>query len=151
MRNNFNNWQLFPIAFGTNCLLFCCCLMISACTQDYQPKPKGYNRLVLPKEEYRLLPDTLPLISLTLYSKSAKLLKDTSWMSETILGNDLLPGIESEYPYYLQPKRLHGKEAVLRGELMNDALQSYRQTTDQGVNAIDELITKTRRRRAKQR
>jgi gliding motility-associated lipoprotein GldD len=111
--------------------------MISACTQDYQPKPKGYNRLVLPKAEYRLLPDTLPYQFE--YSKSAKLLKDTSWISERHWVEIYYPELKANI--HITYKQLHGKEAVLK-ELLNDA---YNLTSKQQIkaNAIDELITKT--------
>ncbi|MGB3586003.1 MAG: gliding motility lipoprotein GldD [Tunicatimonas sp.] len=35
-------------------------LSIAACTTDYVPKPKGYNRVDLPEHSYVSLPDTLP-------------------------------------------------------------------------------------------
>jgi gliding motility-associated lipoprotein GldD len=51
-----------------------------SCGTDYVPKPKGYNRILLPPPEYQSLPDTLPYDFE--YSKYAKLLKDTSWITE---------------------------------------------------------------------
>src|SRR5882672_9116980 len=54
--------------------------LLTSCSSDFQPKPKGYNRLILPKEEYRMLPDSLPYSFE--YSKHAKLLRDSSWISE---------------------------------------------------------------------
>jgi len=111
--------------------------LLSACSPDYQPKPKGYNRLVLPKAEYRLLPDTLPYQFE--YSKSAKLLKDTSWISERHWVEIYYPQLKANI--HITYKKLSGKEAVLK-ELLNDA---YNLTSKQQIkaNAIDELITKT--------
>ena len=113
------------------------CLLISSCTTDYQPKPKGYNRLVLPKTEYQLLPDTLPYQFE--YSKSAKLLKDTSWISERHWVEIYYPELKANI--HITYKQVRGKEAVLK-ELLNDA---YNLTSKQQIkaNAIDELITKT--------
>jgi len=133
MKNNFFNFQ-FSIF---NYLLIAYCLLIISCTTDYQPKPKGYNRLVLPKAEYQLLPDTLPYQFE--YSKSAKLLKDTSWISERHWVEIYYPELKANI--HITYKQLRGKEAVLK-ELLNDA---YNLTTKQQIkaNAIDELITKT--------
>jgi len=113
------------------------CLLISSCTTDYQPKPKGYNRLVLPKTEYQLLPDTLPYQFE--YSKSAKLLKDTSWISERHWVEIYYPELKANI--HITYKQVRGKDAVLK-ELLNDA---YNLTAKQQIkaNAIDELIIKT--------
>jgi gliding motility-associated lipoprotein GldD len=126
------------LQFAFTCLLpLALCLLINSCSSDYQPKPKGYNRLVLPKEEYRLLPDTLPYQFE--YSKSAKLLRDTSWISERHLVEIYYPELKSNI--HITYKQLRGREAILK-ELLNDA---YNLTAKQQIkaSAIDELITKT--------
>jgi gliding motility-associated lipoprotein GldD len=112
-------------------------LVASSCAPDYQPKPKGYNRLVLPREEYRLLPDTLPYQFE--YSKSARLLKDTSWISERHWVEIYYPELKANI--HITYKLVHGREAVLK-ELLNDA---YNLTAKQQIkaSAIDELIIKT--------
>ncbi|MEM6644217.1 MAG: gliding motility lipoprotein GldD, partial [Bacteroidota bacterium] len=51
-----------------------------SCTTEYLPKPKGYNRIDLPVAAYVPLPDSFPYYFE--YSKHAKLLPDTSWISE---------------------------------------------------------------------
>lgn len=132
MRNRFYRSVLFPIAIGTSC-----CLLIFSCSPDYQPKPKGYNRLVLPKAEYQLLPDTLPYQFE--YSKHARLLKDTSWISERHWVEIYYPELKANI--HITYKQVRGKEAVLK-ELLNDA---YNLTSKQQIkaSAIDELITVT--------
>ncbi len=127
MRSKFKSW-LLPIAY---------CLLAVSCTTDYQPKPKGYNRLILPKADYQLLPDTLPYQFE--YSKSARLLKDTSWISERHWVEIYYPELKANI--HITYKQLRGREAVLK-ELLNDA---YNLTAKQQIkaNAIDELITKT--------
>lgn len=55
-------------------------LLVWACGSDYAPKPKGYNRFILPEHAYQNLPDTLPYQFE--YSKHAQLLKDTSWIRD---------------------------------------------------------------------
>lgn len=112
-------------------------LFLSSCTTDYQPKPKGYNRLLLPKTEYRLSPDTLPYQFE--YSKYAKLLKDTSWISERHWVEIYYPDLKATI--HITYKQVRGKNVLLK-ELLNDA---YNLTSKQQIkaNAIDELITKT--------
>jgi gliding motility-associated lipoprotein GldD len=121
------------------CLLFVAgvCFFMSSCSTDYQPKPKGYNRLILPKQEYQLLPDTLPYSFE--YSKHAKLLKDTSWISERHWVEIYYPELKANI--HITYKKVLGKEALLK-ELLNDA---YNLTSKHQIkaNAIDEVIVTT--------
>jgi len=55
-------------------------LAMAACKRDYMPKPKGYNRIILPPHEYVALPDTFPYFFE--YSKYARIYPDTSWITE---------------------------------------------------------------------
>lgn len=140
MRNKFGRWPIIKsrLRFALACVLPTgCCLLLNSCSSDYQPKPKGYNRLVLPKAEYRPLPDTLPYQFE--YSKSAKLLRDTSWISERHWVEIYYPELKATI--HITYKLVRGKEALLK-ELLNDA---YNLTSKQQIKAtaIDELITKT--------
>jgi gliding motility-associated lipoprotein GldD len=112
-------------------------LFLFSCATEYQPKPKGYNRLVLPKQEYRPLPDSLPYQFQ--YSKHARLLRDSSWISERHWVEIYYPELKANI--HITYKKVGGKEAVLK-ELMNDA---YNLTSKQQIkaNAIDETITQT--------
>lgn len=112
-------------------------IFLTSCTTEYQPKPKGYNRLILPRQEYRALPDSLPYQFQ--YSKHARLLKDTSWISERHWVEIYYPDLKANI--HITYKKVGGKEAVLK-ELMNDA---YNLTSKQQIkaNAIDETITQT--------
>jgi gliding motility-associated lipoprotein GldD len=114
-----------------------CIFFLASCSADYQPKPKGYNRLILPQQEYRSLPDSLPYQFE--YSKSAKLLKDTSWISEKHWVEIYYPTLKANI--HITYKKVNGKEEVLK-ELLNDA---YNLTSKQQIkaNGIDEVITKT--------
>lgn len=58
-------------------LTFC---LLSACSTDFVPKPKGYNRIDLPPHEYLVLKETHPYVFE--YSAHAQILKDTSGFSE---------------------------------------------------------------------
>ncbi len=54
---------------------------IASCKQDtIVPKPKGYNRIILPPATYTALPDSLPYYFE--YSNQSKILRDSSWISE---------------------------------------------------------------------
>ncbi|HRW98062.1 MAG TPA: gliding motility lipoprotein GldD [Cyclobacteriaceae bacterium] len=112
-------------------------LLASACQTDYQPKPKGYNRLVLPEPAYQSLPDSLPYAFE--YSTHAILLKDTSWVRER-------HWVEISYPelkatIHITFKRLQHSEELLK-EYLNDA---YTLTAKHQIKAyaIDESITRT--------
>ncbi len=110
---------------------------LSSCSADYQPKPKGYNRLILPKQEYQSLPDSLPYKFD--FSTSAKLMKDTSWISEKHWVEIYYPTLKANI--HITYKKVNGKEAILK-ELLNDA---YNLTSKQQIkaNEIDEVITRT--------
>ena len=112
-------------------------LFFFACTRDYQPKPKGYNRLVLPSQEYRMSPDSLPYSFQ--YSTHAKLLRDSSWFSERHWVEIYYPELKANI--HITYKRLNNREDFLK-ELLDD---SYNLTSKQQIKAsgIDELIIVT--------
>ncbi len=56
------------------------CLLLSSCSEEYNPKPKGYNRIELAKHEYKKLDANHPYTFE--YSTSATILKDSSWLAE---------------------------------------------------------------------
>jgi gliding motility-associated lipoprotein GldD len=118
-------------------LFFLITILFSGCTKDYQPKPKGYNRLLLPAQEYRLSPDSLPYQFE--YSTSARLLRDSSWVSEKYWIEIYYPELKANI--HITYKRLNNKEDFLKA-LLND---SYNLTSKQQIkaSAIDELITVT--------
>jgi len=112
-------------------------LALSACQTEYSPKPKGYNRLILPPPAYQSTPDTLPYFFK--YSTYADLKKDTSWVREK-------HWVEISYPelkatVHVTYKQLENSEELLK-EYLNDA---YVLTAKHQVKAyaIDESITKT--------
>jgi gliding motility-associated lipoprotein GldD len=112
-------------------------LLAVACTRDYQPKPKGYNRFVLPEPAYVPLPDSLPYFFE--YSAHARLLKDTSWIRDR-------NWVEIYYPQWkanihVTYYRVHGSEKKLK-ELMGDA---YTLTAKHQIKAsgIDETLVRT--------
>jgi gliding motility-associated lipoprotein GldD len=118
----FLSWGLFFIS-----------LVLASCKGDYKPKPKGYNRLVLPVAEYQPAPDTLPYGFE--YSKHARLLDDTSWISERHWIEIYYPELKANI--HITYKKLNSKEDLLK-TLLNDA---YRLTSKQQIKAyaIDEV------------
>lgn len=118
----FLSWGLFFIS-----------LVLAGCKGDYKPKPKGYNRLVLPAAEYQPAPDTLPYSFE--YSKHARLLDDTSWISERHWIEIYYPELKANI--HITYKKLNSKEDLLK-TLLNDA---YRLTSKQQIKAyaIDEV------------
>lgn len=111
--------------------------VLASCTRDYQPKPKGYNRLILPPLEYQMAPDSLPYSFE--YSTHAKLLRDSSWFSEKHWVEIYYPELKANL--HITYKKLNNREDFLR-ELLDD---SYNLTAKQQIKAsgIDEVITKT--------
>lgn len=104
-----------------------------SCTQDYLPKPKGYNRIILPDPAYQSLPDTFPYDFE--YSKYARLLKDTSWISEKYW-------IDLHYPKLGAHVQITYKP-INKDSLVEDYLSdSYRLTAKHNVKAyaIDEKV-----------
>jgi gliding motility-associated lipoprotein GldD len=112
-------------------------IILSACQQEYLPKPLGYNRLVLPQPVYHSLPDTLPYTFE--YSKHAKLLADTSRLHERFWIEIYYPEIKANV--HVTFKKIENNEQLLK-EFMNDA---YVLTAKHQIKAyaIDEVIVKT--------
>ena len=107
--------------------------LAGSCTTNYQPKPKGYNRLILPEAKYQPLPDSLPYQFE--YSTSAKLLRDTSWINEKHWVEIYYPTLKANI--HITYKRLLNKDALLK-EFLDDA---YNLTSKQQIKAygIDEV------------
>lgn len=112
-------------------------LVLAACSSDYVPKPKGYNRIDLPEHAYVSLPDTFPYWFE--YSKHARLYKDTSARSERYWLNIFYPDFVANVQ--LTYKSLHSDEERLE-ELLDDA---YRLTANHQIkaSAIEENIIGT--------
>ncbi len=111
-------------------------ILLGSCQTEYQPKPKGYNRLVLPEANYRPTPDSLPY--LFEYSSHAVLRKDTSWVSEKHWVEIFYPELKATI--HVTYKQLNNSTALLK-EYLNDA---YTLTSKHQIKAyaIDESITR---------
>lgn len=112
-------------------------IVFSSCTRDHLPKPLGYNRLELPGHAYRPLPDSLPYRFE--YSQHARLLKDTSSISEKDWVEIYYPALKANI--HITYKSIHNNEKLLK-EFLNDA---YTLTSKHQIKAyaINELISKT--------
>jgi gliding motility-associated lipoprotein GldD len=117
-------------------IVVCCAIVLSSCKRDYQPKPLGYNRLVLPEHEFVLSPDTLPYRFE--YSKHARFLKDTSWVSDKHWVEVYYPELKANI--HITYKRI--KDTKQLKSYFNDAfvLTAKHQIK---ANAIDEIVVKT--------
>jgi gliding motility-associated lipoprotein GldD len=115
--------------------------LASACSRDYQPKPKGYNRILLPDTSYVSLPDSLPYSFE--YSKYARLMKDTSWIREAHWVEIYYPTLKANI--HITYKELRNSEQLLK-EFLNDA---YVLTAKHQIkaNAINETIVTTKDRK----
>jgi len=125
-------------SFFRGCLPFLIASIFwTACGHDYQPKPKGYNRLLLPTAEYRVSPDSLPYQFE--YSIHARLLRDSSWLRERHWVEIYYPDLKANI--HITYKRIGNNDQLLK-EFMNDA---YHLTAKHQIKAyaIDEMISKT--------
>lgn len=119
-------------------LLIVLFVFFAACTKNYIPKPKGYNRIDLPAHQYQMLSGKHPF--LFEYPKSALLSPHVSWLSEPhwidIKYPDLNATVEITY------KDLRLDENALNG-VLNDA---HRLTNKHNIKAysIEESIIKTK-------
>ncbi len=112
-------------------------IALSACSRDYQPKPKGYNRLDLPEAAYRVSPDTLPYQFE--YSTHARFMKDTSWVREK-------HWVEIYYPDLKATIHITYKKINKNGKLLKEYLEdAYVLTAKHQIKAyaIEETIVKT--------
>ena len=60
--------------------LFACLFILTSCSEEYLPKPKGFNRIELPPHQYQEMTEKHPYKFQ--YSAYAKILKDSSYISE---------------------------------------------------------------------
>ncbi|WP_436514423.1 gliding motility lipoprotein GldD [Ekhidna sp. To15] len=107
-------------------------LFCFACGSNHLPKPKGFNRINLPHAAYQALPDSLPYSFE--YSVHARLLKDSSWISERYWINLFYPEMDAAIQITYKPVT----DSIIR-EYLSD---SYRLTSQHNVKAyaIEESI-----------
>jgi gliding motility-associated lipoprotein GldD len=103
------------------------------------PKPKGYNRIVLPEHKYASLPDSLPYSCE--YSAHARILRDSSWIAEPYWIDLYYPDFEASIQVSYKPIK---KDVELLKEYLATA---YKLTSKHQIKAyaIDEAIMKTER------
>lgn len=122
------------------CTIFICIglFAITACKTDFMPKPKGFNRIVLPKNEFQILPDSFPYHFE--YSKQAKILKDSSWIAEPYWIDIYYPEFEASIQISYKPVK---KSKQLLIEYIETA---YKLTSKHQVKAysIDEAVFETK-------
>ena len=101
------------------------------------PKPKGYNRILLPEANYQMLPDTFPYIFE--YSTHAKILPDSSWISEPYWIDIFYPGFGSSIAVSYKPIKQN------EDSLKNYLRTAFKLTSKHQVKAyaIDEYIFET--------
>lgn len=119
-------------------MVFISAFFWTACSSDFMPKPKGYNRIILPQNEYQSLADSFPYRFD--YSKEAIILADTSWISEPYW-------IDVYYPKFKASIQVSYKPVKHNEQLLREYLAtSYKLTSKHQVKAyaIDEGIFKTR-------
>lgn len=120
-------------------IFFCFGLfVVSACKTDFMPKPKGFNRIVLPENEFLILPDSFPYHFE--YSAHAKILKDSSWIAEPYW-------IDLYYPEFKASIQISYKPVKKSKQLLIEYLgTAYKLTSKHQVKAysIDEAVFETK-------
>ena len=116
--------------------LFLQFLLLISCTKEFQPKPLGYNRLILPEPAYRNSPDSLPYQFS--YSSHAILLDDTSWVSERYWIEVYYPELKANI--HITYKKIKDRKELR--ELVDDAF-SLTAKHQIKANAIDEVVVTT--------
>lgn len=108
--------------------------LIGCGKKDYFPKPRGFNRIDLPSQEYVALPDTFPYSFE--YSKHVDLKRDSSWTAERYW-------IHLYYPYFdadvqITYKPIRDLDSLLQGYYVD----SYRLTSKHNIKAysIEEMV-----------
>lgn len=132
---NMKNLNHSPFTLCAMLLTFAC--LAFSCQRTYVPKPIGYNRLDLPEPAYHGMPDTLPYWFE--YSKHAKILKDTSYISDP-------EWIEVYYPLMKATVHITYKPVKNNLELLKEYVDdSYRLTSKHQIKAyaIDEVLVST--------
>ena len=109
-------------------------VLLAGCRQDFVPKPKGYNRIELQASQYVALPDTLPY--LFEYASTAKILRDSSWISERYWIDLYYPQLGANIQVTYKPI---GNNRQKLEEHLKDA---YKLTSKHNVKAyaIDETV-----------
>ena len=112
-------------------------LLLLGCHPKYLPKPKGYNRIDLPKHAYRSLPDTLPYSFE--YSVHSDLYPDSSWMAEkywfTLFYPEFVAFVQVTYkPIFNQKKLLQEYQKDAYNLAAKHQIKAY---------SIEESVTKT--------
>jgi len=117
--------------------IFLALILAFGCGKNYQPKPKGFNRLILPEAAYQSLPDTLPYRFE--YSRHSRLLSDTSNIHERYWIEIYYPTLKADI--HVTYKKINHSDKLLK-EYLKDA---YVLTSKHQIKAyaIEETITKT--------
>jgi len=113
-------------------------MSLTACKPDFMPKPKGFNRIVLPENLFYALPDTFPYQFQ--YSKHAQILKDSSWIAEPYW-------IDLYYPDFKASIQISYKPVKKSEDLLKEYMATaYKLTSKHQVKAyaIDEAIIETK-------
>ena len=106
-------------------LLVAGCLF--SCSKTYIPKPKGYNRIPLPEQTYKSLPDSFPYQFE--YSEHAVIRKDSSYIAEPFWIHITYPKLGADIQITYKSLEQNPKKLE---ELLTDA---YRLTSKHQIKA----------------
>ncbi|TAH24891.1 MAG: gliding motility lipoprotein GldD [Cytophagales bacterium] len=111
--------------------------ILFSCTEEFIPKPKGFNKIDLPQHQYQKLEKKHPFVFD--YSIYAKVLKDSSWMSEP-------HWIDIYYPDYKCNIQITYKDFQVKNKIFDELINDAHKLTNKHnirAYAIDEISAKT--------
>ncbi|HBH24383.1 MAG TPA: gliding motility lipoprotein GldD [Cytophagales bacterium] len=111
---------------------------LTGCKKSLMPKPKGFNRIVLPDHQYTQLPDSLPYQFE--YSGHAKIHADSSWIAERYWIDIYYPELDATIQVSYKPVK---EQQALLEQYLGTA---YQLTSKHQVKAyaIDQQIFETK-------
>lgn len=123
--------------------------MLTACGGEYNPKPKGYNRIDLPKAEYQTFDQNFPYTFE--YSKHAKVVIDTTRLAEPFWIDIAYPQFEATVEVTYKPlkkdlKKLYelsedSRKLVSKHQIKAYSIEEYQQKIKSGDMAYSFVLS----------
>lgn len=112
-------------------------VLFSSCSEEYLPKPKGYNRIDVPAHKYQALTEKHPYTFS--YSQNAKILRDSSTIAEPHWIDIYYPQFQSNIQLTYKPVK--GKSKGLQEHIDDSHKLAYKHNIK--AYSIDQIDIKT--------
>ena len=101
---------------------------LTGCKKSLMPKPKGFNRIVLPDHQYTQLPDSLPYQFE--YSGHAKIHADSSWIAERYWIDIYYPELDATIQVSYKPVK---EQQALLEQYFRHSLSTHFKAPGEGI------------------